>query len=130
MAAVSPSSTTPTRSSAATQLRRGQLPRRQRTPPRRGDHALRDRTLRAIAQGIFITDPTQSDEPISYVNDAFERLTGYTLAEVKGRDVDFLYGPGTNSLSVAELRAPSAKAGRPTPNCSAIARTVPSSGVE
>ena len=66
---------------------------------------LRDRALRAIAQGIFITDPTQSDEPISYVNEAFERLTGYTLAEVKGRDVDFLYGPGTNSLSVAELRA-------------------------
>ena len=66
---------------------------------------LREQALRAIAQGIFITDPTQSDEPISYVNAAFERLTGYTLAEVKGRDVDFLYGADTNALAVAELRA-------------------------
>ncbi len=34
---------------------------------------LRDRSLAAIAQGLFITDPSRSDEPIIYVNAAFER---------------------------------------------------------
>ena len=54
---------------------------------------LRDRALKAIAQGIFITDPAnRSDEPIIYVNAAFERLTGYTQAEVAGRNIEFLRG--------------------------------------
>ena len=35
---------------------------------------LRDRALEAINQGIFITDPARPDEPIIYVNAAFEVL--------------------------------------------------------
>ncbi len=66
---------------------------------------LRDRALRAIAQGVFITDPQHLDEPIIYVNAAFERLTGYGQAEVEGRNVDFLFGPETDAGSVEELRS-------------------------
>ena len=53
---------------------------------------LRDRALQAINQGIFITDPARADEPITYVNAAFEELTGYALGEAKGWDIEFLRG--------------------------------------
>ncbi len=66
---------------------------------------LRDRALRAIAQGVFITDPQTLDEPIIYVNAAFERLTGYSQAEVEGRNIDFLIGPDTDPLAVEEVRS-------------------------
>jgi PAS domain S-box-containing protein len=77
------------------------------TPRRRAEEAmrLRESALRAIAQGVFITDPTRDDEPLSYVNAAFERLTGYALREVKGRDIEFLRGPETDAAAVEELRA-------------------------
>ncbi len=66
---------------------------------------LRDRALKAIAQGIFITDPARSDEPIIYVNAAFERLTGYSQAEAAGRNIELLHGPGTDPRVVEELHA-------------------------
>jgi PAS domain S-box-containing protein len=66
---------------------------------------LRESALRAIAQGVFITDPTRADEPLSYVNAAFEHLTGYALREVKGRDIEFLRGPQTDAMAVEQVRA-------------------------
>jgi PAS domain S-box-containing protein len=77
------------------------------TSRRRADQAmrLRESALRAIAQGVFITDPSRDDEPLSYVNAAFERLTGYALREVKGRDIEFLRGPETDEEAVNDLRA-------------------------
>lgn len=66
---------------------------------------LRESALRAIAQGVFITDPARADEPLSYVNVAFERLTGYDLREVKGRDIEVLRGPETDAAAVAQVRA-------------------------
>lgn len=66
---------------------------------------LRDRSLRAISQGLFITDPSRSDEPIIYVNEAFGRITGYEPAEALGRDVRFLVGPQTGREGLDTLRA-------------------------
>ena len=66
---------------------------------------LRDRSLAAIAQGLFITDPSRSDEPIIYVNKAFESMTGYTLSEAAGHDVAFLRGAETDADTLAEIRA-------------------------
>ena len=66
---------------------------------------LRDRALRSIAQGIFITDPKRKTEPLFYVNAAFERMTGYTLAEATGRDVRFLSGPGTDPAATDKIAA-------------------------
>jgi PAS domain S-box-containing protein len=66
---------------------------------------LRERALKAIAQGVFITDPARSDEPIIYVNAAFERLTGYTQDEVAGRNIEFLRGPETRPQAIADLQA-------------------------
>ena len=64
---------------------------------------LRDRALRSIAQGIFITDPRRTTEPLFYVNAAFERMTGYTLAEAAGRDVRFLAGPETDPAAMERI---------------------------
>jgi diguanylate cyclase (GGDEF)-like protein/PAS domain S-box-containing protein len=55
--------------------------------------------------GILITDSSLSDRPISYVNAAFERITGYTAAEVVGRNARFLLGEETDQIGVDELRA-------------------------
>ena len=66
---------------------------------------LRDRALRSIAQGIFITDPRRKTEPLFYVNAAFERMTGYTLAEAAGKDVRFLSGPETDPAAVEKIAA-------------------------
>ena len=66
---------------------------------------LRERALKAIAQGVFITDPARSDEPIIYVNAAFERLTGYSQADAAGRNIEFLRGPETDPVALDEIDA-------------------------
>jgi PAS domain S-box-containing protein len=65
---------------------------------------LRDRALKAIAQGILISDVLQPDNPVIYANEAFERLTGYARAEVTGKNCRFLQGPGTDPATIEELR--------------------------
>lgn len=48
---------------------------------------------------------TNSEGLIEYVNRGFERLTGYTLSEVKGRKPgSFLQGPDTNPETVQRIR--------------------------
>ncbi len=64
---------------------------------------LRESALRAIGQGVFITDPKRADEPITYVNAAFEELTGYSWREVRGRELTFLRGADTDPAAVAAL---------------------------
>ncbi|WP_311172399.1 PAS domain S-box protein [Halobellus ordinarius] len=67
----------------------------------------RKRKARAIDEapiGITITDPAQADNPLVYVNDEFERLTGYSAGEALGRNCRFLQGPETDPARVAELR--------------------------
>ncbi|MCA1684891.1 MAG: PAS domain S-box protein, partial [Planctomycetia bacterium] len=66
---------------------------------------LRDQSLGAISQGLFITDPSRSDEPIVYVNPAFSQITGYAADEALGRDIRFLRGPETDPEALVELRS-------------------------
>ncbi|HEV3470194.1 MAG TPA: sigma 54-interacting transcriptional regulator [Pyrinomonadaceae bacterium] len=65
---------------------------------------LRDRALASATEGILITDARQPDIPIIYANAGFERLTGYRLEEVRGRNCRFLQGEGTEPSAVAEIR--------------------------
>lgn len=60
--------------------------------------------LGSIANSIVISDATQPDHPIIYVNPAFERATGYRQAEVQGRNCRFLQGPDTDRAAVATMR--------------------------
>jgi PAS domain S-box-containing protein len=66
---------------------------------------LRDRAIEAIGQGIVITDPNQPDNPVIYVNTAFEKLTGYSRNEAVGRNCRFLRGPDTDPAAVETIRS-------------------------
>ncbi|WP_256618440.1 PAS domain-containing protein [Parvularcula maris] len=52
---------------------------------------------------FVLTNPNMDDNPIVYVNRAFERLTGYTAEVAIGQNCRFLQGPDTDSEVVAEL---------------------------
>ncbi len=68
--------------------------------------------MNANPAGMLLVDAQQPDLPIVFVNRAFERTTGYTLAEVVGRNPLFLQGddlhqPGLDALqqAIAQQRA-------------------------
>lgn len=76
-------------------------------------HALRERAiatlnldtvLRAVRLPLCVTDPSQPDNPVIYVNEAFVELTGYSEAESGGRNCRFLQGPDTEPTSIAAIK--------------------------
>ena len=67
--------------------------------------ALLRRAIDTAPVGVTLADMRRDDEPLVYVNDAFEELTGYCEAESIGRNCRFLQGDETDSGTVAELRA-------------------------
>lgn len=54
---------------------------------------------------MVITNPAIEDNPIVYVNDAFERTTGYARSAAIGRNCRFLQGEETDKRAVDALRA-------------------------
>ncbi|MCL4693467.1 MAG: PAS domain-containing protein, partial [Candidatus Hydrogenedentes bacterium] len=69
------------------------------------DVMLRERAMAATLEGITISDRRLPDNPLIYINDGFEAITGYTRAEVLGRNCRFLQGPESNGVARAEIRA-------------------------
>jgi len=67
------------------------------------DLKLKERAMDEAPIGITITDPGQEDNPLIYINEQFERLTGYT--DVIGNDCRFLQGEGTDPDTRARIRA-------------------------
>ena len=65
---------------------------------------LKDRALAASAEGITIADASLPDNPLIYANAGFERITGYSVADVLGRNCRFLQGFGTDRATVDTLR--------------------------
>jgi len=67
-----------------------------------------DRQLRAAIDAasvaIVVTDATQPDDPVVYVNPSFTRITGYTADEVLGRNLRVLQGAETDLASRMALR--------------------------
>ncbi|MEA3639095.1 MAG: PAS domain S-box protein [Lamprobacter sp.] len=55
--------------------------------------------------GVIITERTQNDDLISYVNSGFEAMTGYRAAEVIGRNCRFLQGPERAQPARWQMRA-------------------------
>ncbi|MCX7961792.1 MAG: PAS domain S-box protein, partial [Burkholderiales bacterium] len=66
---------------------------------------IRNRALEASINAVIIAQPTARGQSIVYVNPAFERITGYSAAEVIGRDPNFLHGEDREQPGVAALRA-------------------------
>ncbi|GJE50576.1 hypothetical protein GOFOIKOB_3625 [Methylobacterium tardum] len=60
--------------------------------------------VRATRMPMIVTDPSQYDNPIVFVNNAFLKLTGYTRFEVLGRNCRFLQGPETNPAAIDRIR--------------------------
>jgi PAS domain S-box-containing protein len=76
---------------------------RERAP---GDQlALKDRALDVAAEGVTIADARLPDRPLIYVNEGFERVTGYPAVEVLGRNCRFLQGTDTDPAAVERIRA-------------------------
>ncbi|MCQ8102695.1 PAS domain-containing protein [Methylomonas sp. SURF-2] len=48
--------------------------------------------LDECVNGVTLADPDLEDAPIIYANKAFERLTGYSQAEIVGHNCRFLQG--------------------------------------
>jgi diguanylate cyclase (GGDEF)-like protein/PAS domain S-box-containing protein len=66
---------------------------------------LLQRAVESSINGIVITDPRQPDNPIVYVNPAFEEMTGYPAAEAVGRNCRFLQDGATSQSEVDIIRA-------------------------
>lgn len=54
---------------------------------------------------LVLAEPGETDNPMVYVNEAFEEMTGYSKTEAIGRDCRFLQGEHTQAEPVNELRA-------------------------
>ena len=65
---------------------------------------IRERALHATSNGLVITRCTDDDNPIEYVNPAFERISGYPASEVIGRDSRFMAAPGLDEDERSRLR--------------------------
>ncbi|MES2463631.1 MAG: PAS domain S-box protein [Armatimonadota bacterium] len=69
---------------------------------------LLNRVVHAAVTSIVVTDPHLPDNPIVYHNPAFERISGYTGAEIDGYNCRFLQGPDTDRDVVAEIKSANA----------------------
>jgi len=63
---------------------------------------LREKALAEVSQGVLICD---EERRIVYTNAGFERLTGYTAAEVLGKTCRILQGAETSPETIAAVRA-------------------------
>ena len=53
---------------------------------------------------MCLADPTVPDLPLVFVNEAFQRMTGYQEHEILGRNCRFLQGPQTDPAAIAQIR--------------------------
>ncbi len=67
--------------------------------------AVLKRAIDSSTTGVVIADSTLPDMPLTYVNPAFEQLTGYSADFSVGKNCRFLQGPDTDQKQVDKLRA-------------------------
>ncbi|MES1930130.1 two-component response regulator [Salinisphaera dokdonensis CL-ES53] len=74
------------------------------------------RSVETTVNGVVIADATRPDRAMTYVNEPFLRMTGYTRDEVMGLNCDFLHGPETDPKAIAFIseRAAACREGRVT----------------
>lgn len=72
-------------------------------------HVMKDGDMMAgfsrLNIAMVLTNPNVPDNPIVYVNDAFERTTGYARSVAVGRNCRFLQGEETDKKDVDRIRA-------------------------
>ncbi|MFB6196161.1 MAG: PAS domain-containing protein [Haloplanus sp.] len=72
--------------------------------PSARDVDIKERAMDEAPVGITISDPALEDNPVIYANAAFERITGYPVDEVVGRNCRFLQGEDTDQETVDRMR--------------------------
>ncbi len=65
---------------------------------------LKERAINEAPVGITIANAQPDDQPLLYVNEAFEELTGYSSDEVLGRNCRFLQGEDSDPEAVRAMR--------------------------
>ncbi len=79
-----------------------------RTPEPAGANAttegLLHRALAATTSGVVIVDLAAPDQPMVFVNRAFEELSGFSREDVLGRNCRFLQTPDTDLAAVSRIR--------------------------
>lgn len=60
--------------------------------------------LDSVSDGVVIADARQADQPVLFVNRAFEMLTGYAADEVRDRNCRFLQGEDRGQPAIVTLR--------------------------
>ncbi|SDK01372.1 bacterio-opsin activator domain-containing protein [Natronorubrum texcoconense] len=73
--------------------------------PADSDRAVKDRAINEAPVGITISDPDREDNPLVYVNDAYQEITGYDYDDVVGRNCRFLQGEDSSEDAIAEMAA-------------------------
>jgi diguanylate cyclase (GGDEF)-like protein/PAS domain S-box-containing protein len=68
---------------------------------------LYERAIDSSGNAIIIANTKAPDYVIEYVNPAFERMTGYSVAEVVGRSSNFLWCDDKNQPKIADICVPS-----------------------
>lgn len=66
--------------------------------------ALQAGALNNSVNGIIISDASLPDQPVIYVNPAFERITGYTSIDIIGKNCRFLQGNDHDQPDLERLR--------------------------
>lgn len=60
--------------------------------------------IEALPDGAALADARQPDMPLVYVNPAFEKMTGYSAAELVGHNLRMLQGDASGQAGVQRLR--------------------------
>ncbi len=68
-----------------------------------GENDVRAITIEKMPLAMVVTNPQLPDNPIVYVNRAFEKLTGYSSDAAVGRNCRFLQGPDTDKETIEAL---------------------------
>lgn len=79
---------------------------------------LRDRALASSADGVVIASMTLPNQPVIYVNAAFEKITGYEAHEILGLNCNLLQRQDTDQPGIHAMRA-AIREGRP---CQVVVR--------
>ena len=69
----------------------------------RGDRDMFFAAVRMSPVPMCLSDPNRPDNPLVFVNRAFEDLTGYLEEKILGRNCRFLQGPETDRAVAAEV---------------------------
>lgn len=66
--------------------------------------SLLEKAANSSSEGITISIMSEEDMPLIYANEGFERLTGYNIGDVVGKNCRFLQGDKTQKEPVEKIR--------------------------